>query len=243
MRNYYFDYLRAISILMVVAIHCFNNDCHNEWLYFVRNTLNCAVPLFLAISGFFLGRKDLSSKQKYVGFLKRQVPKVYIPMLVWSLPFLMVSIFVGKGLVEKFVLFFVGGLGVFYFIALILQYYCLLPVIKKVLGKIGLGGVIIAFLISEISAYVITYYKIVLGLKIPLIIYAGLFPLFVVCYVAGVYLGNYSKRAYSIWFPLLFVIMGLVLSQMETIYFYENFGAGFGVKPSSMVYSMAMIFS
>ena len=139
-RNYYFDYLRAISILMVVAIHCFNNDCHNEWLYFVRNTLNCAVPLFLAISGFFLGKKDLSSKCKVSHFLKKQVPKVYIPMLVWSLPFLLIKIYASKSLAEPLVLFFVGGFGVFYFIALILQYYCMLPLINKVLSGIGCGG-------------------------------------------------------------------------------------------------------
>ena len=103
-------------------------------------------------------------------------------------------------------------------------------------------GVIIAFIISEISAVVITYYKIILGLKIPLIIYAGFFPLFFVCYVAGVYLGTYSRRTYNIWLPLLFVIIGLFLSQLETIYLFDKFGAGFGVKPSSIVYSLALIF-
>lgn len=41
-----------------------------------------AVPIFLAISGYFLVNKNLSSKNEILIFWKKQIPKVYIPMLI-----------------------------------------------------------------------------------------------------------------------------------------------------------------
>lgn len=50
-RNLYFDFLRGVAIILVVAIHSFIlGENSNE----IRQLLNTAVPLFVAISGFFL---------------------------------------------------------------------------------------------------------------------------------------------------------------------------------------------
>ena len=85
-RNPYFDYLRAMAIIMVVAIHCYDAQTESFLVQLIRNFLNCAVPLFLAVSAFFLSRKDLKSWRPYKNFLQVQIPKVYIPMVIWSLP-------------------------------------------------------------------------------------------------------------------------------------------------------------
>ena len=53
----------------------------------LRQVFNCAVPLFLAIS-VFLGKADLSSRADRVAFWKKQIPKIYIPCLLWSLRYL-----------------------------------------------------------------------------------------------------------------------------------------------------------
>lgn len=139
-RNYYFDYLRAIAILMVVGIHCYNSENQGQIHLFVRNLLNCAVPLFLSISGFFLGKKDLSTSKGHKDFLSVQVPRVYIPMLIWSLPFVFFNLRGGHSILSTSINFLLGGFGVFNFITLILQYYLLLPSMNKVLNRTGLGG-------------------------------------------------------------------------------------------------------
>jgi surface polysaccharide O-acyltransferase-like enzyme len=55
-RNHYFDFLRGIAILMVVGIHTYtmSNFDSVEGIrnIIIRESLNFAVPLFLAISGF-----------------------------------------------------------------------------------------------------------------------------------------------------------------------------------------------
>lgn len=241
-RNSYFDYLRAVAIIMVVGIHCYINDDKNEYLYFIRNIFNCAVPLFFAISGFFLGQKDISTTSKYWSFLKVQVPKVYIPMLVWSVPFILVYAYSGANMLPKLKMFFIGGLGVFYFITVIIQYYFLLPFLIKIIDRLRLMGVIMSFFVSEVSVTVVTYFHIVQGMKIPLVIYAGFFPLWLVFYMSGIYLGRCSDRKYSIWPSCAFVVIGLLLSQLEALYFVVNYNAGLGIKPSSFLYSFALVF-
>lgn len=89
-RNAYFDFLRGIAIMMVVAIHTFRDTRFEiggvDWAILIRQTLNAAVPIFLAISGYFLSRKSLSVKSECLAFWKKQLPRVYIPCFIWSLP-------------------------------------------------------------------------------------------------------------------------------------------------------------
>lgn len=71
---------------MVVAIHTFYackfDSIVNIATISVRELFDVAVPLFLAISGFFLGKNNFESKKQMVIFWKKQIPKVYIPVLI-----------------------------------------------------------------------------------------------------------------------------------------------------------------
>ena len=96
----YFDFLRGIAILMVVGIHTFSSTANFEtfqggFQIVFRQILNCAVPIFLALSGFFLGRKKFTTKTDVLNFWKKQIPKVYLPCLIWSLPLFLSACFRG----------------------------------------------------------------------------------------------------------------------------------------------------
>lgn len=54
-RNTYFDFLRGVAIIMVIAIHTYHKA---EDSVAFRQILNAAVPLFIAISGFFYPRSE-----------------------------------------------------------------------------------------------------------------------------------------------------------------------------------------
>lgn len=88
----YFDFLRGIAIIMVVGIHTFVSYPIDTtigcFFSIIRQILNCAVPIFLALSGLFCGGKLLDNKKARISFWKKQIPKVYIPALIWSLPYL-----------------------------------------------------------------------------------------------------------------------------------------------------------
>lgn len=94
-RDTYFDFLRGIAIIMVIGIHTYTDGLMHFNL-FLRQILNCAVPIFLAISGYFIGHKSFVEQGSYVKFLKKQVPRVYIPMLFWSIPWMLLAIRGGR---------------------------------------------------------------------------------------------------------------------------------------------------
>lgn len=143
----YFDFLRGIAIIFVVAIHSFtpfliseSNTLSYHLSIIWRQIIGCAVPIFLAISGYFMSNKDVNTQSKYSLFIKKQIPRVYIPMLVWSVPFLVYSYFNDVSVFKSLIWFFIGGYSVYYFIILIVQYYMLLPKLQSFMISMG-GGV------------------------------------------------------------------------------------------------------
>lgn len=138
-RDSYYDFLRGIAIMMVIGIHTYT-DGFMHFNLFLRQFLNCAVPIFLAISGNFIGRKNFENGS-YGIFLQKQIPRVYIPMLIWSIPWLLLSLHQGELLSKSLVRVFVGdmSMSIFYFIILIMQYYILTPFIQRANTQFG-GG-------------------------------------------------------------------------------------------------------
>ena len=158
-RNQYFDFLRGIAIIMVVGIHAFPEAMlrlDREMIAVaVRQICNCAVPLFYAISGFFLSRKKLDTFCEITEFYKKQIPKVYIPTLIWSMPYLIIRLINGSHHAVLYILVALCcGLSIYYFIGEIVEFYLFLPLLKKMNN----GGGIVSVLISTILIFFARYY-------------------------------------------------------------------------------------
>lgn len=143
-RNSYFDFIKGVAILMVIGIHTsigLGFGSFSEYLgTTVRQVLNCAVPVFLACSGFFLAKKSLSTSNEITGFYKKQILRVYLPCLIWSVPWLLLHLINGRPLATGIVMFLFCGFTIYYFVLLIIQLYLLLPVIQKITCKLGGGN-------------------------------------------------------------------------------------------------------
>lgn len=239
-RVLWFDFLRGVAILMVVCIHTFASTVQqgpltDDITVFLRQVLNCAVPLFLAISGYFMAKKQVG--RSYVQFWKHQIPKVYVPTLIWSLPYLVLYIWHGHDWWKGILICVVCGFSVYYFIALIIQYYILLPFLQN----INLRGVILAFIVTMMAIGLISYLEFIEGYDMNLIVKGGPFPVWLVFFVVGIYLGRIKERTYCLWPWMFLLIIGLVLSYFETKWVYPFYHIGYGVKPSSHLYSLAVI--
>ena len=85
----YFDFLRGIAILMVVGIHTFQlgseSDLGFEFKQLLFDFTMCAVPLFIALSGYFIGKKYLSTRHKVNAFWKKQLKAMYTPCLIYRI--------------------------------------------------------------------------------------------------------------------------------------------------------------
>lgn len=236
----YFDFLRGLAIMMVVGIHTYTLVKDSTM---ARQILNAAVPLFIAISGYFLSQKRVVGKQDYISFLSKQLPKVYIPVLIWSLPLYAVALFAGKSFIQQTVLLFFCGFSIYYFVAFIIQCYIALPIVKKYISDDRYkGGVVTSCLVSFIWITGVVYMNTIKGMGIPLLLYAGPLPCWLMFFTIGVLIGQEAERRYSIALPTLITIMGYIFSVIESNYLLEQYGQGVGIKPSSFIYSVGMIY-
>ena len=177
----YFDNLRGLAIIGVIAIHASDNGLHFESndpnYYFIvawRQLLNFSVPLFLAISGYFMASKSVSTVPDYLNFLKIQIPKVYIPLFFWSIIWFALATLIYKMPIQAELLKLIAfqSSGPYYFIALIIQFYLLLPALQRLANHTGLC---ISLVISIGAALGISYIRHFTNVHLPLIVYAGNF--------------------------------------------------------------------
>lgn len=238
-RNLYFDALRGIAILMVVAIHTFIASEFDNYQSIcaisMREICNVAVPLFLAISGFFIGQKNFDNNSQTFKFWRRQIPKVYVPTLFWSIPYLALAVFHQQSLLKNILVFLLCGYSIYYFIALIIQCYLLLPFIQKKMLNYAMGGVIL--ILSLICVAVISYTSIT---RFPLIVFAGPVIVWLIFFWIGVFLSR-SERSYKIGWIFVGVFISFALMLIETKFRHEATGGGYGIKPSSFIFSFLMI--
>ena len=238
-RNTYFGFLRGLAIMMVVGIHTYTLGKDST---VVRQLLNTAVPLFVAISGYCLSQKRMENKDDYLFFLKKQFPKVYLPVLVWSLPLYAIALYSGSSIIKQTILLLSCGLSIYYFVAFIMQCYVVLPVINNYISGNKRRVVIVSCLISFAWIAGVMYMNTIQGKGIPLILYAGPLPCWLMFFVLGVMIGHKPERNYSIILPMVIAVLGFILSVIETDYLLDHYGKGVGIKPSSFIYSAGMIF-
>lgn len=237
----YFDFLRGLAIIMVVAIHTFGSSYTYESILLlgisVRQLMNCAVPIFCVSSAFFLGNKDFANKYDYFIFLRKQILRVYLPCLVCSLPYLLLDFRKGE-FIKPALNFFSCGYSIYYFIALIIQFYILLSWLKK---KSVFKNIPLMAFISIAWVFLYTYLiKNYLHISLPLLLYGGPIFCFIIYFAIGL---RYSQRksfgSVKLWVALLAVFF--VLSVFESYFLMTNSLSCSGLKPSSVLFSIVAV--
>lgn len=99
---------------------------------------------------------------------------------------------------------------------------------------------VLTFIISIISILAVTYLMKVQGVNIPLLIYAGPFPLWIVFFFMGVYFSN-RDRDYGVTMPIIVTIVGLALQIAEYSLWYDMGKIALGIKLSSFIFSFGVI--
>ena len=132
-REPYWDWVKGVSILAVIAIHSFGMAHLAPWeVWFTvigRQFVNFAVPLFLAVSGWFHGLS--ASPRSVAGRLRRLWP----PYVLWTAVF--VVLFRRHDLTHPVALLadFLGGRGIGgigYFVIVLTQMILLMPFIARI---------------------------------------------------------------------------------------------------------------
>lgn len=249
-RDSYFDMIRGLAICGVVFIHAFAYTAHDGthavdfFTIFLRNALNCSVPLFIAVSGYFLSSKKIDCRKDYFSFIKRQVLKIYVPFLVWAFIFFVAEF----GLEKTFcfdgvwrILSFQSS-GQYYFVFLVVQFYIFLPILLKWFTA---SGVFVSLLFSLVFCTGLNLVKFLFYLDMPPICYAGNFLVWLVFFILGGYFGRGGKLLFSNRTLLCVLILSLILSCAES---YAVLGVSHSsvqsvsaVMPLPFIYSFCVI--
>ena len=247
-RETYYDCLRGCAILFVVAIHTFGLSFSNGSFPLpaicFRNVLNIAVPIFLALSGFFMAHKRVEWGL-FAPFFKRHFFRVYLPVLFCSIPLLIENV-LGGGSVMKNTLYLVFcGYSIYYFVAVIIQCYLFLPFLSFAYNKgrnsyflVIVCSLVLAVCGWAVKSYILPKY----GISLPLFAYAGGFWMWIIFFIFGYYLGRQKERIYSIKPWILLSFLFFILSVFESLFLDKlGYGIGVGQKPSTMLFSFCMI--
>lgn len=244
----YFDLLRGLAIIGVVAIHSSGigytfpvDSVDFNFTVIWRQLINFAVPMFLSISGFFLVNKNIETQNEYILFLKKQIPRVLIPYVIWSFLYLSISYIRGISLFVLIYKFFTfQTAGPFYFVILIIEYYILLPVLQKFAT---IKGLIYSSIISLCSCSFIFYLRYYMKISLPLYIY-GSAPSWLFFYILGMFIRKNGVKLKNVTI-IIFVLVGFGLSLIETFVVYYKFhsigDSVTAIKISSFVYSSFVI--
>lgn len=242
-RVLYFDFLRGIAVIMVVAIHvfglCFTKENIPIYAVLLRQLMNCAVPIFCASSAYFLIARNLDG-QKYWKFLAKQIPRVYIPLLFCSFPYLLLDFRNGTEIWKYLLKYFFCGYSIYYFVALVIQFYVLLPLFQKI--RLFRN---IFFCLALSLLWVAFYFYIVrLSIPVPLVLYAVPIFCFFVHFSAGAVLRTrqIGTKKSCIAFLILATIF-LFFSVIESYWGMQMSGTldGTGLKPTAVLFSVCAV--
>lgn len=232
-REQYFDFLRGIAIILVIGIH--SNAHYFRETQSITNLatgfLFCAVPIFLALSGYFIAqKKNATTFEEYKVSLKKQIIKIYIPFLLLQLPLYFSYVYKGIPILNCTIIWILGGFKIYYFPLLIIQYYFLFPLLNKNCNKLWQGIYIIISLTS--ITFVDCNYNFLSSLTpMPFVVTIGTFPIWICFFSLGIYLAKNEQN--SILTPTLVLIATLFVSLV--------FGIKIGYNAIGFIYSYSII--
>lgn len=107
-RLYWVDVLRLVAMLMVIAAHCVDiynatpqdDPMNSFWGVFIGSLMRPSVPLFAMMTGLLL----LPIRESAAEFYKRRIPRVLIPMVLWSAVYYLIPWLTGVAGLDKSVI-------------------------------------------------------------------------------------------------------------------------------------------
>jgi peptidoglycan/LPS O-acetylase OafA/YrhL len=243
----YYDFLRCFAIILVIAVHSFSGAFADRNLSLLgialRNLCNVAVPIFLALSGFFMASKQAESAN-YFFLLKKQIIRVWIPVVFYSLPLFVLDIMHGRTIVKSLTNLCICGYSVYYFVAVIIQCYLLLPLLNHLYSNKNHHYrvlILLTLIVSIIGWSVVTYVFTKQNITLPLILYAGGVWMWFCFFALGFYIGK--ENAYgSLKLWKISTLLTFILCIIESLFLIiPGQLNGLGQKPTTMLFSFCFI--
>lgn len=160
-RIVYFDWMRIIAAIAVIAIHCCGKGSLGvtsfEWrtINFYNCLVQWAVPVFVMISGALLLGRDISFQKLF----KKNILRIGTAFLFWSVLYALLRYFVTqeKHSVKEVLLTIVKGNFHMWFLFMIVGLYLVVPFLNKIVKdkKTAVYFVVLSFLFEFLFPQII----------------------------------------------------------------------------------------
>jgi len=245
-KEYSFDVLRVIAMIMVIIIHVSNVYCRsfgfiNSNSYIITlcfNTISrVSVPLFFMISGALLLDREFNFK-KYIN----RIIKYLVLIIVWDIIYLIWEYFyLGETYDELYLLVISPYRAHLWFLYSIIVIYMIQPILKFILDRANKVFKYILFILW-ISIGVLSMYMPFFSTNFSLVSYIGFF-------IFGKYLYDYLKnndlRKYNFIFVfmlILFYAFSIYLNYKASIKFNMFYNLFFAYRTPFITFNSIIIF-
>lgn len=231
-KDEYIQFLRGCAMIAVVLIHCLPQA---DWILFLRPFLNCAVAMFLFLSGLLTPVDkciDISS------FYKRRIGKILIPYVFWSCVYLIVARQTNPFAIIKSLCLGTSAAQM-YFLLVYAQMVLLTPLLYKVLNsKYGW----LLWLVTPVTL-VVREIAVWRGTEMMAVSFA-FFGSWLIYYILGLRWRTIAKHFNHLGLTACAVIVTLVL-QMASALYWNKVGcfslASTQIKVTAMISTLAII--
>ncbi|QTU83028.1 acyltransferase [Carnobacteriaceae bacterium zg-C25] len=152
------DFIKAISIVFVILLHCFSVETRNK-IGAPFHMLQ-AVPLFMLVSGYNFSMSISSKNQKVLEYYRfsnlwRKLSKIVIPFtVVYIIQMIILAKDGYKSLGEYILLFINGGFGPGgYYIVMMVQVIMVMPILYYSIKKFPYRTLVSLFIVSVVFEY------------------------------------------------------------------------------------------
>lgn len=137
-RSSYWDNWKGLAIIAVVAIHASSStgtypEGSFNWLFglSLRQAINYAVPMFLALSGYFAANSFNESITKYYS---KRIWKLFTPYAIWTIIYIALKTPLIPPTIPELIKGFIlgSGIGIGYFVIVLLQCILLTPLLMQI---------------------------------------------------------------------------------------------------------------
>ena len=168
-KNYLFEihFLRAFACLAVLGVHVsatyysMNDNTFNWFSYFLNQIGRFGTPIFVVIAGFLLFYQVKRNTYSLKRFITSRISKIVLPLILWSIVYRILLYYfdnyqIGAIKTEIVKIFTGDHFYHLYFIAIIVQFYFIFPILQK-LFRTKLGLIILTVISFFISYYMVGF--------------------------------------------------------------------------------------
>ena len=183
----FISYLRVFAMILILACHIVQEH-NNVYINMTAQFLNVGVSIFIIISGYLYGKKEI--KEEYFKWIIKRAKRILVPMYFFMVFLLIINLVIGNNIkISNWIAYifnlqgfqiYVHGAEHLWYLTIIMICYLITPILNKYKTKISNKKLIIYIFIGVLLQLITSYF-----INTQLGIYIIYLLLYIIAYSIG----------------------------------------------------------